>query len=180
MRHGASPSGVTTVRAFVALGSNLGDRLANLRRAVALLSGRKGVAVVVTSRVYETEPVGPPQPSYLNAVVEVATSLGPRELLQTCLSVEEEMGRVRGEHWGPRVIDLDVLTFGEETIDQPDLTVPHPRMFERAFVLAPLLELLAGPSLPGGRSIAALRLGAAGSGEVRPFAHAISASFDTA
>ena len=109
--------------------------------------------------MYESVAVGPPQPDYLNAVVEVETTLSPYGLLGACLDVEREMGRERRERWGPRVIDLDVLTFGEETVDEPDLQVPHPRMHERGFVLLPLLELAADPPLPGGRLVATLRLG---------------------
>ena len=146
-------------RAFLGLGSNLGDRLGNLRRAVELLRERS-VRVLRSSRVYETDPVGgPEQPDYLNAVVEVEAEGTARHLLEICLAIEEEMGRVRGERWGPRTIDLDLLTFGHEEIDEPGLRVPHPRMHERAFVLAPLLELTADPKLPGGRRVADLRLG---------------------
>jgi 2-amino-4-hydroxy-6-hydroxymethyldihydropteridine diphosphokinase len=145
-------------RAYLALGSNLGDRLDNLRRAVALL-GERDVDVIRSSRVYETEPVGgPPQPEYLNAVIEVETELGAGDLLRACLDVEDVLGRVRAERWGPRVLDVDVLTFGRDRIDSPDLVVPHPRMHERAFVLVPLLELDADPPLPGGRRVAELRL----------------------
>jgi 2-amino-4-hydroxy-6-hydroxymethyldihydropteridine diphosphokinase len=134
-------------RAFLGLGSNLGDRLANLQRAVDLLASTEGVRVTASSRVYETEPVGgPSQPEYLNAVVEVETELGPRELLDACLAVEEELGRVRRERWGPRTIDVDVLMYGEERVDEPGLVVPHPRMPERAFVMTPLLELDPAPA----------------------------------
>jgi 2-amino-4-hydroxy-6-hydroxymethyldihydropteridine diphosphokinase len=157
-------------RAYLALGSNLGDRLANLRRAVALL-GEREVTVVRSSRVYETEPVGgPPQAEYLNAVVEVETPLTPDELLWACLETEDVQGRVRAEPWGPRVLDVDVLTYGRDRIDQPDLVVPHPRMHERAFVLVPLLELDADPPLPGGRTVAAVRLPPDSLTGVRPFA----------
>jgi 2-amino-4-hydroxy-6-hydroxymethyldihydropteridine diphosphokinase len=157
-------------RAYVGLGSNLGDRLENLLRAVRLLEERD-VAVRRSSRVYETEPVGgPEQPDYLNAVVEVEAKGSARDLLETCLRIEDEMGRVREERWGPRVIDLDVLTFGEEEIDEPDLQVPHPRMHERGFVLIPLLELDADPPLPGGRKAGSLRLGVLAVGGVRPHA----------
>jgi len=158
------------VVAFLALGSNLGDRLANLQRAADLLGGIEGVEVRRSSRVYETEPVGPPQPQYLNAVLEVRTSLAPSALLTACLGVEDAMGRVRRERWGPRTVDVDVLTYGDQDIDEPDLTVPHPRMHERGFVLAPLLELTADPPLPGGRRVADLRLGPASLVDVRPFA----------
>ncbi len=139
------------VRAFLGLGSNLGDRLENLRRAVELLDGVDGIRVVRTSGVYETAPVGPPQPDYLNAVAEVSTSLPAHELLAAALRVEQELGRVRAERWGPRTLDVDLLTYGDERIDEPGLTVPHPRMHERAFVLIPLFELEREPMLPGGR-----------------------------
>lgn len=157
-------------RAFVGLGSNLGDRLDNLRRALQLLEDR-GVRVLRSSRVYETDPVGgPPQPDFLNAVAEVETGETARGLLEACREAERALGRARGERWGPRVIDLDVLTFGDEEIDEPDLHVPHPRMHERGFVLIPLLELEADPTLPGGRRAASLRLDTLTLGGVRPFA----------
>jgi 2-amino-4-hydroxy-6-hydroxymethyldihydropteridine diphosphokinase len=158
------------VIAYVGLGSNLGERLANLQRAVDLLAQTNEMAVLRSSRVYETDPVGPPQPDYLNAVIEVATALPPHALLGACLRVEDEMGRVRAERWGPRVIDLDLLTYGRESIEEPGLTVPHPRMHQRLFVLAPLLELEADPPLPGGRTIPSLRLGPAALSGVRPVA----------
>jgi 2-amino-4-hydroxy-6-hydroxymethyldihydropteridine diphosphokinase len=159
--------------AFLGLGSNLGDRLANLQHAVDLLGAREGVRVVRSSRVYETDPVGPPQPDFLNAVIEVETSRTARGLLDAALAVEQEMGRVRTEPWGPRVIDLDVLTFGDDHVDEPGLEVPHPRMHERGFVLAPLLELEADPPLPGARRVATLRVGSDLVGGVRPFAPAL-------
>jgi 2-amino-4-hydroxy-6-hydroxymethyldihydropteridine diphosphokinase len=139
---------MTGVRAFLGLGSNLGDRLANLRRAIELLDAVDGIAVVRTSSVYQTEPVGPPQPDYLNAVAEVRTSLTARALLDAALGVERALGRVRAERWGPRTVDVDLLTYGDEHIDEPGLTVPHPRMAERAFVMIPLLELESHPPLP--------------------------------
>jgi 2-amino-4-hydroxy-6-hydroxymethyldihydropteridine diphosphokinase len=145
-------------RAYLGLGSNLGDRLDNLRRAVVLLTER-GVTVLRSSRVYETDPVGgPPQPDYLNAVVEVDAAGTARDLLEASRAVEDAMGRERVERWGPRVIDVDVLTFDNDTIDEPDLQVPHPRMQERAFVLIPLFELDPDPALPGGRRAADVRL----------------------
>jgi 2-amino-4-hydroxy-6-hydroxymethyldihydropteridine diphosphokinase len=161
------------VRAFVALGSNLGDRLANLQEAVDRLGGAAGVSVVRTSRVYETDPVGPPQPDYLNAVVMLDTELSARALLDVCLGIERGMGRERGERWGPRTIDLDLLGYGREEIAEPGLVVPHPGMHERGFVLVPLLELEADPLLPGRRTVANLRLGAAMLTGVRPFAPAL-------
>lgn len=159
--------------AFLGLGSNLGDRLVNLQEAVDRLARVPRVRVVRCSRVYETEPVGPPQPDYLNAVVEVVTTATARDLLRACLEVEDRMGRMRTERWGPRVVDIDLLTFGDEEIDEADdvdLTVPHPRMHERLFVLAPLLELTADPPLPGGRNVASVRLGGATLQGVRPVA----------
>ncbi|MGH2659104.1 MAG: 2-amino-4-hydroxy-6-hydroxymethyldihydropteridine diphosphokinase [Actinomycetota bacterium] len=157
--------------AYLGLGSNLGDRLANLQRAVELLAAQPGLKVVRSSRVYETDPVGgPPQPDYLNAVVEVETSVSPRELLNVCMEVERGFGRVRDERWGPRTIDIDVLTYDEEEVDDPDLTVPHPRMHQRGFVLVPLIELGADPVLPGGRRLSTIRLGPGAVLGVRPFA----------
>lgn len=157
-------------RAFLGLGSNLGDRLDNLQTALRLLEDR-GIRVVRSSRVYETDPVGgPPQPDYLNAVIEVEADGTARDLLEACSDVEEALGRVRAERWGRRAIDLDVLTFGSEEIDEPDLQIPHPRMHERGFVLIPLFELDATPPLPGGRKLASLRLDAVALSGVRLFA----------
>ena len=129
------------VRAFLGLGSNLGDRWAYLRAAVAEL--RRVDSVVAVSPVYETEPVGGPegQGAYLNAVVELSTSRSARELLELGQEMENRAGRVRGERFGPRTLDVDVLLFGEATLSDPDLLVPHPRMWERRFVLAPLSDL---------------------------------------
>jgi len=162
--------------AYLGLGANLGDRLGNLERAVEGLAAQPGVRVVRSSRVYETDPVGgPAQPEFLNAVVEVETDLPPLELLEACRRVEAELGRVRAERWGPRTIDIDILTYGDETIVEPDLVVPHPRMHERAFVLVPLAELDADPPLPGGRRLSAVRLGPNAVLGVRPFAPPLEA-----
>ena len=158
------------VSAYLALGSNLGDRLETLQRAVELLRARPGIDVIRSSRVYETEPVGPPQPAYLNAVVEVRTDLEPHELLKETQAVEDELGRVRAERWGPRTIDIDVLTFDERVIDEPDLVVPHALMHERGFVLVPLGELDPDPMLPGERKLSALRVPPEAVLGVRPFA----------
>ncbi len=126
------------MRAFLGLGSNLGDRWAYLREAVAALPD-----VVAVSPVYETSPVGGPedQGPYLNCVVELSTDLGPRELLEVAHRVEDAAQRERKERWGPRTLDVDVLLVDDLTVDDPDLVVPHPRMFERRFVLAPLADL---------------------------------------
>lgn len=126
------------MRAYLALGSNLGDRVANLQRAVAGLEGVVGV-----SPVYETDPVGGAggQGTYLNAVVALETALTPRDLLGECRRLEAVAGRVRVERWGPRTLDVDVLLVGDLRVDEPDLVVPHPRLWERRFVLAPLRDL---------------------------------------
>ena len=129
------------VRAFVGLGSNLGDRRARLTDAVATLRARGDVVAV--SPVYETEPVGGPaaQDRYLNIVVELLTADGPRQLLARCRELERAAGRVRTVRNGPRTLDADVLLVGDEVVAEPDLRVPHPRMWERRFVLAPLADL---------------------------------------
>lgn len=130
--------------AYIALGSNLGDRSLCVRRAVTLLD-QKGVAVLKHSTVIETEPVGgPAQNKFLNAVVKVATELSPLELLSLCQSIEKELGRVRTVVNGPRAIDLDILLYDHLAVDMPQLKIPHPRMFERAFVLEPLKEIEPG------------------------------------
>ena len=165
-------------RAYLGLGSNLGDRLSNLQQAVELLAAQAGLRVVRSSRVYESDPVGgPSQPEYLNAVIEVDTDRSPQELLDACRAVEDALGRVRAERWGPRTIDVDVLTYEDETIDEPDLTVPHPRMHERTFVLVPLAELDADPPLPGGRRFSTLRTGSDAVLGVRPFAPPLELPF---
>jgi 2-amino-4-hydroxy-6-hydroxymethyldihydropteridine diphosphokinase len=126
------------VRAFLALGSNQGDRWTHLRRAVAGLPG-----VVRVSSVYETDPVGGPpgQGPFLNAVVELDSDLTPRQLLGLAQRLEADAGRVRGERWGPRTLDVDVLLVGDLAVDEPDLQVPHPLMWQRPFVLVPLSEI---------------------------------------
>ena len=125
-------------RAFLGLGSNLGDRAGFLRKAVASLPG-----VVAVSPVYETEPIGGPddQGAYLNLVAELDTTLHPRELLELCHALEAAAGRVREVRWGPRTLDVDVLWMEGHRVDEPDLQVPHRRMWERRFVLAPLADL---------------------------------------
>ncbi|MCU1458045.1 MAG: 2-amino-4-hydroxy-6-hydroxymethyldihydropteridine diphosphokinase [Actinomycetia bacterium] len=129
-------------RAFLGLGSNLGDRLGYLQLAVDGLAASPGVELVAVSPVYETAPVGgPEQPDYLNAVAEVETTLSARELLAVANAIEAEGERVRKERWGPRTLDIDVLLVGDERHDTSELTVPHPRMSERGFVLAPLADL---------------------------------------
>ncbi len=135
------------ITAYVALGSNLGDRRAQLDRALALLRSQPGISVQRVSSYLETDPVGGPsgQDKYLNAVAALETALTPLSLLQVLLAIEQQMGRVRGERWGPRIIDLDLLLYGTQILEvhEPgvDLSVPHPRLHERRFVLDPLVEI---------------------------------------
>lgn len=130
-----------SLRVVVGFGSNLGDRLVTMRRALSELA--RIARIEATSHVYATAPVGPPQPEYLNAAARVAWDGSPEELLAALLGVEASLGRVRmaGERYGPRTIDLDVLWIDGEVVDTPALTVPHPRLRERAFAVVPLLEV---------------------------------------
>jgi 3-oxoacyl-[acyl-carrier protein] reductase len=132
-----------SVRAYIALGSNLGDRQRYLEQALQALQEHDGVNVTRASSFYETEPVGGPpgQALFLNAAAEIETELGPAELLQALLEVERGLGRVRRDRFGPRTIDLDLLLYGDQVVEGPDLQVPHPRMHERSFVLEPLAEI---------------------------------------
>ena len=137
-------------RAYVGLGANLGPREITLLRAVDLLAAADGVEVVAVSQLRETEPVGVvDQPPFLNGAVAIETSLAARELLDVLLETERELGRVRGERWGPRTVDLDLLVYGEETLDEPGLRVPHPRLAERRFALEPLADLDPALAVPG-------------------------------
>jgi 2-amino-4-hydroxy-6-hydroxymethyldihydropteridine diphosphokinase len=143
--------------AFVGIGSNLGDREGNLRQAVELLSAEDGIDVVAVSEIRETDPVGPvEQGPFLNGAVRIETGLSPRELLERLLAVEERLGRVRRERWGPRTIDLDLLLYGDDVVDEPGLTVPHPRLHERRFALEPLSDLAPSLEIPGKGPISAL------------------------
>lgn len=131
--------------AYLSLGSNVGDRIEKLREAVRLLESTPGLAVSRLSGVYETEPVGVrDQPWFLNAVAEVSTDLSPLELLRAVKQVEKSVGRTPTYRWGPREIDVDILLYDDLRMDTEALTVPHPRMTERLFVLLPLRELLPG------------------------------------
>jgi 2-amino-4-hydroxy-6-hydroxymethyldihydropteridine diphosphokinase len=135
----------------ISLGSNLGDRAANLRRALDQMDAA-GVTVRAWSSVWETEPVPPNQPRFLNAVVRAETVLEAGQLLDLLKRIEQEMGRQPGRRWGPRPIDLDILIFGDLVLESGVLTIPHPRISGRGFVLAPLAEVLDGPLLTLGRS----------------------------
>jgi len=144
------------VRVFLGLGSNVGDRAYWLADAAAKLQG-PALSVVRRSCIYETPPWGKTdQPAFLNQVLEVETTLGPSALLARCQAVERALGRVRAERWGPRVIDVDILLYGDAVIRARGLTVPHPDLDRRAFVLVPLLELRPSLTLPDGRTGAEL------------------------
>ena len=130
--------------AYLGLGSNLGDRSEILRSALEVLDKREGIQLVAVSRLIETEPEGPPgQGRYLNGAVTVLTSLSPRELLRAMLEIETAHGRVRlsEQRWGPRRLDLDLLMYEDQIIDEPGLVIPHPRLHQRTFVLTPLAEI---------------------------------------
>jgi 2-amino-4-hydroxy-6-hydroxymethyldihydropteridine diphosphokinase len=145
-------SGVARVPwdAVLALGSNLGDARANLDRAVALLTADGRVRLVARSRDYATPPWGVvDQAAFVNGAIAVATQLSPEALLAHCHAVENDMGRVRTRHWGPRVIDVDILVYRDAIIDRPELKIPHPLIAERAFVLAPLADLAPGLAVDG-------------------------------
>lgn len=158
---------------FLGLGSNLGDRQAALEEALSLLE-RRGFLVRTRSSVWQTEPVGGvAQDWFLNQVVEGATTLSPEELLEACLDTEREMGRVRLERNGPRLIDVDILLFGDERRDEPGLQIPHPRLHERRFVLEPLFEIAAEVRHPTlGLTVAELRDRCPDTSEVRLLAPA--------
>ena len=140
------------MRAFIGIGSNVGDRAENLRQAIRALQATPSIELAQVSSIYETEPVGgPAQPDYMNAVVEIDTQLGPRAIFEACMTIEHALGRDRTteEHWGPRIIDLDLLTCGDLVVSDPDLEIPHPRIAERAFVLVPFSEIAPFIDIPG-------------------------------
>ena len=145
-------------RAYVGLGANLGERDGALRAALAALDATEGIDVVAVSTFRETDPVDYlEQPRFLNAAAALETTLAPRELLDALLEVERSLGRTReGPRFGPRTIDLDLLLYGDESLDEPGLTVPHPRLHGRAFVLEPLAELDPGLVVPGHGPLATL------------------------
>jgi 2-amino-4-hydroxy-6-hydroxymethyldihydropteridine diphosphokinase len=155
------------VRAYVAVGSNLGDRWAALALAARHLRAAPGVAVARASRVWDTEPVGPAQPRYLNAVLELETGLAPGPLLRVLQDVERLAGRRREVRWGPRMLDLDLLLHGGLVLRGAGLVVPHAELARRRFVLAPLAELAAGVPVPGAGATVADLLAAAPPLDVR-------------
>lgn len=138
------------VTAYVGLGANLGDPVASVRAACAELGALARTRRTACSRLYRNPPMGDmPQPEYVNAVAALETRLGPRDLLAALLAVEHRHGRERGAHWGARTLDLDLLLYGEREVTEPGLTVPHPGLPERPFVVFPLLELAPGLVIPG-------------------------------
>jgi 2-amino-4-hydroxy-6-hydroxymethyldihydropteridine diphosphokinase len=151
------------------LGANLGDRLGTLQRAVDLLAD-EGIRTVASSRVWRTEPVGGPagQSPYLNAVVRAETGLDPSDVLAAANRVEAALGRTRDVRWGPRTIDIDVLLYDDLEHDEPELTIPHPRLRERAFVVLPLLDVDPAPVLPDGTRVLDLPLDPDGARPVDP------------
>ena len=140
------------MRAYVGVGTNLGDRWAHLALAARALSAAPRTAVVGASRVFETAPLGPPQPNFLNAVLELETGLTPRALLRELQAVETQAHRLRRRRWGPRTLDLDLLLHGGATVHEPGLAVPHPGVAHRRFVLAPLARARAGSPRAGHRA----------------------------
>ena len=140
---------MTAERVFLGLGGNLGDAQAAMAAALRLIAADPGTAVRRVSSLYRTPPWGKTdQPDFLNAVAELRTRLSPRGLLDLCLEAERQLKRVRGERWGPRLIDMDILAYGERLIDEPGLVVPHPRLHQRAFVLIPLAQIAGGVMVP--------------------------------
>jgi 2-amino-4-hydroxy-6-hydroxymethyldihydropteridine diphosphokinase len=140
------------IEAFIGIGSNVGDRTTFCRSAVAELEVADGVKLEAISSLYETSPIGgPPQRSYINIVVKISTTIEARALLERCQEIEQRLGREASDiRWGPRVVDLDILTYDAEKISEPDLEIPHPRMTERRFVLVPLFEIAPDATDPWG------------------------------
>lgn len=137
-------------KAYIALGSNLGKRIENLKRALELLNMEQDISVLKVSPVYETAPVGgPEQGQFLNACASLETDLPPEELLLKMLHIEDELGRVREERWGPRLIDLDLLIYEDKIVNTELLELPHPRLVERGFVLVPLADIAPKLIVPG-------------------------------
>lgn len=130
------------VKAYLGLGSNIGNRELQLNEAIKILHAYQGIQVTQVSHIYETEPVGyTNQPKFLNLCIEIETELNPQSFLKCCLATEQQLHRKREIRWGPRTLDVDILLFGDQIIEQDNLSVPHPRMKERSFVLIPLNDI---------------------------------------
>ncbi|MCE5314580.1 MAG: 2-amino-4-hydroxy-6-hydroxymethyldihydropteridine diphosphokinase [Armatimonadota bacterium] len=154
-----------TKTAYLSLGANIGDKAANLREAIELIDANEAGSVSQISSFYETSPVGlVDQPDFVNAAIRIETTLDPFALLALCNRIEQKLGRERTIRWGPRVIDIDILLYEGVNISEERLTIPHPRMMERGFVLVPLAEIAPDLTLPGGltASEAASRIDATG------------------
>lgn len=152
----------SAVTAYIGLGANLGDAVAAMDAACAALDALPGTQVSARSRLYRSAPVGVSgQPDYINAVVQLTTSLSPREVLDALMRIEADNGRTRDYHMAPRTLDLDLLLHGDAVVSEPHLSVPHPRMHQRAFVLAPLAELAPDAIIPGVGRVADLLPGVA-------------------
>jgi 2-amino-4-hydroxy-6-hydroxymethyldihydropteridine diphosphokinase len=167
----ATPAGDHWIPAYIGIGSNLDDPVAQVRRAIMALGALPATRFVVASRLYRNPPLDhSDQPEFVNAVAGVLTRLGPPELLAGLLAIEAAHGRRRdpATHWGPRALDLDLLAYGERTVAEPGLTVPHPGVAVRNFVLLPLNEIAPGLWLPGLGPVAALVHGVAGHGPLCP------------
>jgi 2-amino-4-hydroxy-6-hydroxymethyldihydropteridine diphosphokinase len=145
-------------RAYIGLGSNLGDQLVNLKKAIKLINQIEGTEVIVVSPVYLTEPVGyEDQPWFYNCVAGIATELTPEQLLAALQGIENRLGRVRTVRWGPRTVDLDILLYGSLQVESEELTIPHPRMRERAFVMVPLADIAPNEKFADGETVETVR-----------------------
>lgn len=163
--------------AYIGLGSNIGSRDDNIKRAVEELDAAADIKVTKVSSIYETKPVGYlDQPDFLNAVVEIETTLAPRQLLETTKSIEKHLERRHDVHWGPRTIDLDILLFDSVEIDEADFNLPHPEVKKRAFVLVPLTEIAPDLRLPGGEQVKKLLADLGGPDGVKMHTREISVS----
>ncbi|SFR09105.1 2-amino-4-hydroxy-6-hydroxymethyldihydropteridine diphosphokinase [Desulfoscipio geothermicus] len=146
------------VRCYIGLGSNLGDSLENIRQALRQLADTEGVAVMAVAPFYRTAPVGYADQNYfINTVAEIHTILAPRQLLKRLQEIENKLGRVRVIRWGPRTVDLDILLYGNQIINEPDLEIPHSRMHQRAFVMIPLADLNPGLEVAGEKAVTLAR-----------------------
>ncbi|MBI5816458.1 MAG: 2-amino-4-hydroxy-6-hydroxymethyldihydropteridine diphosphokinase [Nitrospinae bacterium] len=146
------------MRVYLSIGSNMGDRLGNLRKAGESIEALPGVTLEAAGRIYETAPLGgPEQEWFYNTAVAVETGAAPADLLRMTRKIEADMGRVRGVKWGPRVIDIDIIFYGNETVDTPELVIPHPMAAQRRFVLLPVADIDPGFVHPVlGKTVAAL------------------------
>jgi len=142
---------------YLGMGANLGDRQQTIEKAVQMLAQTPDIKIINQSAYYETEPIGyTAQDWFLNNVLHIRTTLTPAALLKVTQAIEQQLGRVRTIRWGPRTIDIDILFYGEQIINTPDLIIPHPRLLERAFVVIPLLEIAPEIHYPGGQRLAAM------------------------